>query len=566
MQAKIAGVLGSSEGVITIHGGTGRDERLRLQELFRSDPAVHVLVATDAAGEGVNLQTAHLMVNYDLPWNPNRLEQRFGRIHRIGQTEVCHLWNLVAAETREGEVYHRLLVKLENEGRALDGRVFDILGEVFDNTPLKELLMEAIRNGDSPEVRARLKQRIESAFDPEHVASILERNALAQETMTPERLYAVRSEMEKAEARKLQPYFVRSFFIDAFKALGGSIHPRESGRHEINYVPAAVRDQDRKIRGRNLRHPEPVVTKYARVCFTKDAVRLDKPNTPEAVLLHPGHPLLRAVTDLLLEQYGGLLRQGAILVDPSEEAAGPRLVFLLTHEIRDGLNEVVSQRLQFVSVGEDGQASSGGWAPHLDLDGMQTRDQTRDQGRGEDGSSRQVRSHHYRPQARCTERLILWRPTGAGPRPTARRRTECSTTRPTCGWSCSPPISRGSSTTGLVALYDNLVALPDVRETESRTVAAAGDSVADALRALLAEALFLFDTQGFLAAGATVTVEGGASVEEGVPTAVRAELYGEPLDRDRHELLAEVKAVTFHRLQAEALPDGGWRATVLLDV
>lgn len=119
---------------------------------------------------------------------------------------------------------------------------------------------------------------------------------------------------------------------------------------------------------------------------------------------------------------------------------------------------------------------------------------------------------------------------------------------------------------GLVALYDNLVALPDVRETESRTVAAAGDSVADALRALLAEALFLFDTQGFLAAGATVTVEGGASVEEGVPTAVRAELYGEPLDRDRHELLAEVKAVTFHRLQAEALPDGGWRATVLLDV
>jgi SNF2 family DNA or RNA helicase len=115
LHGKIAGVLGNSEAIITIHGGTHRDERRRLQALFRSDPEVRVLVATDAAGEGVNLQNANLMVNYDLPWNPNRLEQRFGRIHRIGQTEVCHLWNLVAKETREGDVYHRLLMKLEVE-------------------------------------------------------------------------------------------------------------------------------------------------------------------------------------------------------------------------------------------------------------------------------------------------------------------------------------------------------------------------------------------------------------------------------------------------------------------
>jgi SNF2 family DNA or RNA helicase len=97
LHAKIAGVLGNPDAIVTIHGGTHRDERRRVQALFRSDPDVRVLVATDAAGEGVNLQNANLMVNYDLPWNPNRLEQRFGRIHRIGQTEVCHLWNLVAA-------------------------------------------------------------------------------------------------------------------------------------------------------------------------------------------------------------------------------------------------------------------------------------------------------------------------------------------------------------------------------------------------------------------------------------------------------------------------------------
>jgi superfamily II DNA/RNA helicase len=104
LQGRIAGVLGNSAAIVTIHGGTHRDERRKIQALFRSDPGVRVLIATDAAGEGVNLQQANLMVNYDLPWNPNRLEQRFGRIHRIGQTEVCHLWNLVAKETREGEV------------------------------------------------------------------------------------------------------------------------------------------------------------------------------------------------------------------------------------------------------------------------------------------------------------------------------------------------------------------------------------------------------------------------------------------------------------------------------
>jgi len=152
LHAKIAGVLGSQEAVVAIHGGTHRDERRRIQALFRSDVDVKVLIATDAAGEGVNLQCAHLMVNYDLPWNPNRLEQRFGRIHRIGQTEVCHLWNLVAKETREGDVYHRLLEKIQIESDALKGRVFDILGEVFEGTSLKELLINAIRYGDQPEI------------------------------------------------------------------------------------------------------------------------------------------------------------------------------------------------------------------------------------------------------------------------------------------------------------------------------------------------------------------------------------------------------------------------------
>lgn len=369
LHGKIAGVLGNPDAIITIHGGTHRDERRRLQAQFRSDPEVRVLVATDAAGEGVNLQNANLMVNYDLPWNPNRLEQRFGRIHRIGQREVCHLWNLVAKETREGDVYHRLLMKLEVESVALKGRVFDILGEVFEGTSLKDLLMEAIRYGDRKDVRDRLSKKIDMALDHEHLKSLLDRNALAQETMSPERLFAVKEEMDKAEARRLQPFFVRAFFSKALDALGGTAHPREAGRFEITHVPAAIRERDRRLTGRNRRENEPVLKRYSRICFEREAIQpMDKPGLERALLMHPGHPLMLSMTDMLLEQHTNLLRQGAILIDPADEGLDPALLFLLTHEIKSGDGTVLSKRLQFVRVGADGKAMFAGWAPHLDLE------------------------------------------------------------------------------------------------------------------------------------------------------------------------------------------------------
>jgi superfamily II DNA or RNA helicase len=367
LNTQIAGVLGTAEAIATIHGSVHRDERRRLQALFRSDPEVRVLLATDAAGEGVNLQNANLMVNYDLPWNPNRLEQRFGRIHRIGQQEVCHLWNLVAKETREGEVYHRLLKKLEVESQALKGRVFDILGEVFEERSLKDLLLEAIRYGDRPEIRQKLTKKIDNALDQGHLRAILARNALAEETMNAERLFAVKEQMEMAEARRLQPYFVRSFFMKAFESLGGAIHPRESGRWEITHVPAIIRERDRQITGRNRRELAPVLKRYERICFTKDAVRpLDKPGVPFAQMIHPGHPLMLAVSDIILEQHSNLMRQGAVLVDPIDDGMEPSILFLITHEIKSADGVVLSKRLQFVRVAPDGKASFAGWAPHLD--------------------------------------------------------------------------------------------------------------------------------------------------------------------------------------------------------
>ena len=368
---KIAGVLGNHEAIVTIHGGTRRDERRKIQALFRSDPEVRVLVATDAAGEGVNLQTANLMVNYDLPWNPNRLEQRFGRIHRINQVEVCHLWNLVAKETREGDVYHRLLEKLEVESEALKGRVFDILGEVFEETSLKDLLIQAIRYGDLPEVRSRLTRKIDQVLDHDHLKSLLNRNALAQETMNADRLYSVKEEMEKAEARRLQPFFVRSFFRTAFEKLGGSIYPREPGRFEITHVPTSIRERDRRITGRNRREQEPVLKRYDRICFDKEAIQpAEKPGITRAVMLHPGHPLMLSMIDLLLEQHANLLRQGTVLIDSTDDGLEPWLMFLVTHEVKSGDGQVLSKRLQFVRVNPDGSTSFAGWAPHLDLEPM----------------------------------------------------------------------------------------------------------------------------------------------------------------------------------------------------
>ncbi|HZR86659.1 MAG TPA: helicase-related protein, partial [Bradyrhizobium sp.] len=366
LQSRIATLLGRDQAVVAIHGGMGREERMRAQEAFRHDPEVQVLLATDAAGEGINLQRAHLMVNYDLPWNPNRLEQRFGRIHRIGQTEVCHLWNLVAEETREGDVYHKLLDKLAQARNALGGQVFDVLGKVqFEGRSLRDLLIEAIRYGDQPEVRARLTKVVENAFDKDSLQELLEEHALAHDSMDASRVYRIREEMERAEARRLQPHYVESFFLEAFKRLGGAIRQREPRRYEITHVPAPVRNRDRLIG-----FGEPVLPRYERVAFEKSLVAPQ--GQPLAAFVCPGHPLLNAVIDISLERYRDLLRRGAVLVDERDPGTSPRVLFFLEHAIQDasvtksGERRVVSKRLLFVEIDAEGTARHINYAPYLD--------------------------------------------------------------------------------------------------------------------------------------------------------------------------------------------------------
>ncbi|MBW7876639.1 MAG: DUF3883 domain-containing protein [Candidatus Cloacimonetes bacterium] len=367
LERKISNLLGRPESVACIHGGTNRDERRKIQALFRSDPDLLVLLATDAAGEGVNLQCACLMVNYDLPWNPNRMEQRFGRIHRIGQTEVCHLWSLVASETREGAVWRRLLDKIAVECEALRGKVFNILGEIFEDKPLKDLMIEAIRYGELPEVREKLNTVIDHAFDPDNLRELLNRNALAEDVMSQENLYRIKEEMEKAEARKLQPYYVRLFFEQAAKSLDVSLNKRSGRRLEVSFVPSEIRERDRRITGRSRQNSEPVLKKYELICFEKSDRDATDSLQSRAVLMHPGHPLMLAMTDLVLERNLGILRQGTILYQPASEETRPWILVLLSHEVKDGQHKLLSRRLQFVRKDEDGSITFAGYAPHLDL-------------------------------------------------------------------------------------------------------------------------------------------------------------------------------------------------------
>ena len=361
---KLRALLGREEAVVAIHGGLPREERRKVQEAFVNDKDVLVLVATDAAGEGINLQRAHLMVNYDLPWNPNRIEQRFGRVHRIGQQEVCHLWNLVADDTREGEVFQRLFDKLEQQRKALGDQVFDVLGESFRGKSLRDLLVEAVRYGDDPRTKERLREVVDATVG-DSLREVVHERALVSDVMSADDVERIRDEMERAEARKLQPHFVRAFFLEAFALLGGAIREREPGRYEITHVPAELRRRDRQI-GLGA----PMLRRYERVTFEKSLIAVD--GRPLAQFVTPGHPLLDGTIDLIIERYDALLRQGSVLVDETDAGDVPNVLVYLQHAVVDGRTDdagnrrVVSKQFDFVSVDPKGTARHAGWAPYLD--------------------------------------------------------------------------------------------------------------------------------------------------------------------------------------------------------
>src|SRR5581483_11059715 len=262
--------------------------------------------------------------------------------------------------------FHTLFQKLEEEREALGGRVFDVLGSVlFDNQPLRDLIIQAIRYGDRPEVRARLTHAVDDALDRQHLQQLLAERALTHEVMDRARVYQIREEMERAAARRLQPHFIASFFLEALKRLGGKWYEREPQRYEITHVPL-------QIRNRPIFHANrtPVLPRYERIVFEKE--RIIVPGKPLATLVCPGHPLLDSVIDLLLQQHRDLLTQGTVLIDETNEGDEARVLFYLEHTIQDasteatGKRHVISRQLQFIEINAQGDIRPAGYAPFLD--------------------------------------------------------------------------------------------------------------------------------------------------------------------------------------------------------
>jgi superfamily II DNA or RNA helicase len=351
LTTRIRDLLGRPGAVVAIHGGVRRSDRRAITEEFTKNPGCQIMLATDAAGEGLNLQAAHLMVNYDLPWNPNRIEQRFGRIHRIGQEEVCRLWNLVAANTREGEVFTALLGKIEEQRKAYGGKVFDVLGAAFAETPLRELLIEAIRYGERPEVKARMHEVIDRGVS-EGLTELLRERALATERLSDADLGALRAAMDEARARRLQPYYIELAFKEAFTRLGGRLVKREKARYEVSAVPAVLR------RGKH----GPIVSRYDRVTFDLGSVQPDA--LARADLLAPGHPLHDAVMEQAITAHAGVLSRGTVLASRVIDA--PRLLVGVVEEITDGAGATVARRFSYAYADESGAVTDAGPAPYLD--------------------------------------------------------------------------------------------------------------------------------------------------------------------------------------------------------
>ena len=358
LEQRLRAEFGRSEAVLTIHGKLRRHERREIQDRFRVDPEARVLLATDAAGEGVNLQAAHMVVNYDLPWNPNRIEQRFGRVHRIGQKRKCFLWNMVADGTREGQVFERLFEKIERIRKVVGDSVYDVLGDSQLNRSLRELLMRAISEADDPNVIEYMAEQLDTSFT-EELQNALKQQGLAKELGQSISSDRIHREMERAKLRKLQPFHVQSFFLDSLSRFGGITRRREKGRFEIKRVPMALRSR-RSFTG-TMVHP-----RYGRITFEPQYVQ--SMGNSRADLITPTHTLTRSLVEAVRQKFGETLADGAVLIDPDNRTKDPRTLFCFEHTVIDGNGHTISKRFQYVELLPDGNVRDPGDTPHLNYE------------------------------------------------------------------------------------------------------------------------------------------------------------------------------------------------------
>jgi SNF2 family DNA or RNA helicase len=324
--------IGWGYTVTVIHGGLRLNERIAAESEFKD--RTQLLIATEAAGEGINLQFCHLMINYDLPWNPNRLEQRMGRIHRYGQTREVFVYNLVAEDTREGMVLKALFEKIEEIKSALGSdKVFDVLNEVLYGVNLSQLLLEAAARAKSTdEIIAELNIEV----DADYITKVKE--DLGESLATHYIDYTRMSEMaERARERRLIPEYTQAFFRKAFETLKGRLRQRRDGFLAIESIPSPIRRfvQENAFK---QKHGE-IATAYPKATFDKEVAF----RTPDAEFISFGHPLFEAVIGWVEQELSDSLKRGAVFEDPDGKLDG--VILFYEGEIHDGLSQVVGARL-----------------------------------------------------------------------------------------------------------------------------------------------------------------------------------------------------------------------------
>lgn len=318
--------------VSTIHGGMKLAERVAAEGEFKNKS--RVMIATEAAGEGINLQFCHFMINYDIPWNPNRLEQRMGRIHRYGQKHKVHVYNIVAHDTIEGKIFQRLFEKLDEiKSKMGNDRVFDIMGNIYHKKDLAHLLVDAATGAKTLD---EALEEIEITIDDDYIQKIHEdlADTLATEHIDFVKLDGIRS---VARENRLLPEYTSDFFLKAFSKAGGKVKEREMGLYSLGSIPHPIKgiaeEEDFIKSYGNLEGSYPKVT------FSNDV----DPKDQDAEFVTFGHPLFESVLEWVQESFSSDLQRGAVFEDPSGHLDGTILFF--EGAINDGTGRVAGKRM-----------------------------------------------------------------------------------------------------------------------------------------------------------------------------------------------------------------------------
>ena len=312
--------LGYAGHIAQIHGGMDWREREAQVAHFRQPAGARFCIATDAAGEGINLQFCARMANYDIPWNPARLEQRMGRIHRYGQRRDVAIVNLIAASTREGRVLAVLLEKLDAIRAALHSdKVFDVIGRLFENISLSEAMGKTLTDEGEREAVAALEP-----LTPERAAAVdeAEQRVYGARGDVASRLEQLRGDIDRERYFQLTPGYVRQFVANSAALLGLSI------RGDLDGLFALAPEQSGALDAL-----VPAFDSYD--ASARDKLCVYRPEENEAaarIWLHPGEPVFDALAACVIERFADDALRGSIFIDP--RAQQPYLCHLAIASLR----------------------------------------------------------------------------------------------------------------------------------------------------------------------------------------------------------------------------------------